>query len=76
MVFIDPDGAVRLVPFGGDLQIVLSYMQGRGSSVDLNYGEDTGQWECSWITSGERTTTVAADPTEAARACLQGGCAG
>ena len=32
----------------------LAFMQEHGSSVTLNWGEDTGDWECSWITSGDR----------------------
>ena len=32
----------------------LCFMQAHGSSVTLNYGEDTDYWECSWITSGKR----------------------
>lgn len=37
-------------------------MTRRGTSVILNWGEDTGQWECSWIFRGERYTGVRADP--------------
>lgn len=36
----------------------LVYMQEHGSSVLLNWGEDTNLWECSWITGGERYTGV------------------
>ena len=35
----------------------LTWMKDHGSSVDLNYGEDTGQWECAWIAGGERHGT-------------------
>ena len=61
---------IRLIPHGGDLATVLAFMQRNGSSVVLNYGEDTGLWECSWITGGERITTVYADPSRAARECI------
>lgn len=37
-----------------DLAAILGRMQQMGSSVDLNWGEDTGTWECSWISSGKR----------------------
>lgn len=32
----------------------LQLMADRGSSVTLNWGEDTNAWECSWITGGKR----------------------
>lgn len=35
---------------------LLIYMKDHGSSLLLNWGEDTGQWECSWITGGQRFT--------------------
>lgn len=41
---------------------VLWDMAAHGSSVTLNYGEDTGQWECSWITGGQRATAVSRGP--------------
>ena len=31
-------------------------MAEKGSSVLLNWGEDDGLWECSWITGGKRFT--------------------
>lgn len=40
------------------LQEVLEWMADGGSSVLLNFGEDTGAWECSWITGGERFTGI------------------
>lgn len=33
---------------------VLLFMAHKGSSVELNWGEDTDAWECSWITGGTR----------------------
>lgn len=65
------DGTILMVPFGGTLDIILAHMQRRGSSVVLNFGEDTELWECSWITDGKRYTTFSADPTKAARECLR-----
>ncbi len=68
---IDPmTNEIRMIPYGGDLQIILSYMQRRGSSVILNWGEDDEQWECSWITDGKRYTAFSGSPTQAARDCL------
>lgn len=32
----------------------IAWMQEHGSSVLLNWGEDDGLWECSWITGGVR----------------------
>ncbi len=46
---------------------VLLFMTEHGQSVTLNWGEDDGLWECSWITSGERFTALHSDPLEAAR---------
>jgi hypothetical protein len=37
---------------------VLAFMRHNGSSLTLNWGEDTDQWECSWITGGDRFTGV------------------
>ena len=39
-----------------DLSGALEYMRAHGSSVLLNWGEDTTLWECSWITGGDRYT--------------------
>ena len=33
---------------------LLLNMKEHGQSVTLNWGEDNGLWECSWITSGKR----------------------
>lgn len=38
---------------------LLSFMGMHGQSVTLNWGEDDNLWECSWITSGTRFTTLA-----------------
>lgn len=48
----------------------LEQMRERGSSVILNWGEDTNCWECSWITSGKRYTGVSTNPHEAVRLAL------
>ena len=32
----------------------IAWMQRHGSSLLLNWGEDDGLWECSWITGGQR----------------------
>jgi hypothetical protein len=42
------------------LQDVLDKMTQEGSSVLLNWGEDTNNWECSWITGGRRYVSHAA----------------
>lgn len=69
---IDPmTGEVHLIPYGGDLHVIMTYMQRRGSSVVLNFGEDTEQWECSWITDGKRHIAFSGSPTQAARDCLR-----
>ncbi len=54
-----------------DLQDLLEKMQERGSSVDLNYGEDNGSWECSWIVGGQRFTEFSSVPDDAARSCAR-----
>lgn len=46
----------------GAMWALVEYMRSHGSSVDLNWGEDTGCWECSWITGGERYTGAAMRP--------------
>jgi hypothetical protein len=33
-------------------------MRSQGQSLTLRWGEDTDAWEVSWITSGERFTSV------------------
>lgn len=53
----------------GSFQELLAFMQLRGSSVLLNWGEDNDAWECSWISSGKRTTAFASDPELATRRC-------
>ncbi|MDE2100073.1 MAG: hypothetical protein KGL39_22655 [Patescibacteria group bacterium] len=37
---------------------LLAVMAARGQSVSLNWGEDDGLWECSWITGGQRHTAL------------------
>jgi hypothetical protein len=44
---------------------LLEIMQEHGQSVTLNWGEDTGQWECSWITGGGRFTGISSAPATA-----------
>lgn len=61
------------IPWGGSVEEKLAFMQQRGSSVLLNWGEDTSLWECSWITSGERVTGIAVDMGLAVHRALQGG---
>lgn len=39
---------------------VLQEMAEQGTSVLLNWGEDTHNWECSWITSSKQYTSHAA----------------
>ncbi len=46
----------------------IDWMQLNGSSVVLNWGEDTGCWEVSWITVGQRFTGI---QSELKRALLQ-----
>jgi hypothetical protein len=33
-------------------------MVARGSSFSLTWGEDTGRWECAWLTGGARHTAT------------------
>lgn len=37
---------------------LINYMTEHGSSLIMNWGEDTGMWECSWITGGVRIIVV------------------
>lgn len=46
-------------------------LQELGSSVTLNWGEDNGLWECSWITSGKRWTSCARRMEGAIRGVIQ-----
>lgn len=41
-----------------------------GSSVSLNHGEDTGQWECLWVAHGVRYTGCGEKPWEAVRGAI------
>jgi hypothetical protein len=62
----------RVMPFSGDLAIIVAFMQAHGSSVILNWGEDNELWECSWITDGVRYTGFSnQDALSAARDCLK-----
>jgi hypothetical protein len=58
------DDDVRALP-RGSLYGALLFMARHGSSVVLNYGEDTEQWECSWIVNGRRFVGIEADPEAA-----------
>ena len=49
---------------------LLVWMRRYGSSVLLTWGEDTGQWECSWITGGRRYTGWHSTATGAAARAL------
>jgi hypothetical protein len=46
-------------------------MATRGQSISLHYGEDTGLWECSWVTSGKRYTGVSRDIPKAVIECME-----
>lgn len=39
----------------------IEYMREHGSSLIMNWGEDTAVWEVSWITSGKRFTGFSKD---------------
>jgi len=49
-----------------------TWMSENGSSVWLGWGEDTGAWECSWITGGVRYTGVEPSLREAILESLRG----
>ena len=46
---------------------LLQHLQERGSSVTLNWGEDTDLWECSFISGGVRYTAHSLHPEQAVR---------
>jgi len=48
---------------------MLGWMAAHGQSVLLNWSEDDGQWECSWIT-GKRFTAVRAEIPDAIKDVL------
>lgn len=48
---------------------VLQAMQHLGSSVMLAWDEESGEWECSWITSGRRYTAFAPSYVNAILRC-------
>lgn len=56
----------RLVIHRRQLTEILDWMSQRGSSVILNWGEDSNAWECSWITGGDRFTSFDVSPCTAA----------
>lgn len=49
---------------------ILGWMAAHSQSIGLNYGEDNQQWECSWITGGERFTAVRAEIMDAVKDVL------
>lgn len=51
----------------------LYHMKRKGQSVTLNWGEDTGMWECSWITGGQRYTAFSSYASTAAQAAKDKG---
>jgi len=59
------DGVTSTRGWSQHLYDMLVWMQEHGSSVVLNYGEDTEQWEASWIRDGQRHVAVRRDPAEA-----------
>jgi hypothetical protein len=48
--------ARRLHAGQSTVEETLEWMKTNGSSVLLNWGEDTNAWECSWISGGKRFT--------------------
>jgi hypothetical protein len=64
-------GSESTVPWGGSVEMKLGFMRHHGSSVLLNWGEDNGIWECSWITSGVRHVGLAVDMALAVHRALQ-----
>jgi hypothetical protein len=46
----------------GAAWVLAEWMKEHGSSFLLNWGEDDGLWECSWITGGERYTGLSQYP--------------
>jgi hypothetical protein len=47
--------------FPSGLEARLEYLINHGSSLTLNWGEDTGSFEVDWITSGRRFRGVCRD---------------
>ena len=41
-----------------DTEPLIRWMQRHGSSLILNWGEDTGNWEVAWISGGKRFVGV------------------
>lgn len=70
---IDPvTGNIRMIPYGGNLDVIIGFLQRHGSSVLLNWGEDDNLWECSVISSGDRYSGFSnRDALTAARDCLK-----
>lgn len=50
---------IEAFPSGTSARI--EYLKNHGSSLVLDWGEDTGQWEVSWITSGRRFFAESSD---------------
>jgi hypothetical protein len=55
----------------GGFAPLVEWMAKEGSSFLLNYGEDTGAWECSWILRGERYIGNSMELIHAVRECLK-----
>lgn len=70
---IDGGGAVRLIPWGGSVEMRLEFMRRSGSSVLLNWGEDNDAWECSWISDGIRYSGFSATMGDAVHQALRAG---
>jgi hypothetical protein len=49
----------------------LAWLKERGSSLTLDWGEDTAMWECSVISGGDRFTGVARDASAAVLDCYE-----
>jgi hypothetical protein len=45
---------LHLLSTGDAVWRLLQFMRERGTSVTLNWGEDTDAWEATWITVGDR----------------------
>lgn len=52
-----------------DLADTIAELKDDGSSLIMNWGEDTGQWECAWITGGIRFVSIGPDLTQTLKAC-------
>ena len=53
-----------------NLPDILGWMAVHSQSLILNYGEDNRLWECSWIITGPRVTSVDDTPLKAIKSVL------